>query len=414
MNSDEACPLGDLVELRRGSTYKSALLHQQGPVLLGLSSITPNGGFRRDSLKQYGGDSPEDITLRPGDVYVSLKDVTQSGDLLGAVARVPADVHAGRLTQDTVKLIFRDGFSEQAEYIYWLLRSPRYREYCRTHAIGVTTLALPRDDFLAFPVPPCTSTRVAIVRALHALDDKIDHNRAFARRLVVAARTAFESVDGERVRLSDVAELEKGVSYKGSGLQDSGLPMFNLANFTTAGWLDRSGLKYYSGDFRDRHVVTEGDLLLANTDLTQRRAILGQPILVPRGTEKALFTHHVFALRFRGPETRLRLLTFFALQSSEFRARAETFATGTTVAALPRDAVLDFEIQVPDAAELELLTGAADALVRRAWKAEDESILLASVRNALLPKLVSGDIRVPESYDPNDVLGTVVEQVAAS
>ena len=69
---------------------------------------------------------------------------------------------------------------------------------------------------------------------------------------------------------------------------------------------------------------------------------------------------------------------------------------------------------MPDAAELELLTGAADALVRRAWKAEDESILLASVRNALLPKLVSGDIRVPESYDPNDVLGTVVEQASAN
>src|SRR4051812_37080189 len=100
MSSERTSRLGELVDLRRGSTYKSALLNYEGPVLLGLSSISANGGFRRDSLKRYGGDSPSEITLRPGDIYVSLKDVTQSGDLLGAVARVPPDVDAGRLTQD--------------------------------------------------------------------------------------------------------------------------------------------------------------------------------------------------------------------------------------------------------------------------------------------------------------------------
>src|SRR6266567_4329243 len=119
MSSEGSRPLGDLVALRRGSTYKSALLNQEGPVLLGLSSILPNGGFRRDSLKTYGGDSPNEITLAPGDTYVSLKDVTQSGDLLGAVARVPPDVQAGRLTQDTVRLIPNRVGEADADYIYW-------------------------------------------------------------------------------------------------------------------------------------------------------------------------------------------------------------------------------------------------------------------------------------------------------
>ena len=115
MSSNQTRSLGDVVDLRRGSTYKSGLLNQGGPVLLGLSSIAPNGGFRRDSLKTYGGDSPEEITLGPGDLYVSLKDVTQSGDLLGAVARVPSEVNAGRLTQDTVKLTFLKRFAKFAD-----------------------------------------------------------------------------------------------------------------------------------------------------------------------------------------------------------------------------------------------------------------------------------------------------------
>jgi hypothetical protein len=84
-----ALTLGDLVSLQRGTTYKSALLGQPGPTLLGLASIQRNGGFRNDNLKTYGGDSPDKLLLGPGDIYVSLKDVTQSADLLGAIARVP-------------------------------------------------------------------------------------------------------------------------------------------------------------------------------------------------------------------------------------------------------------------------------------------------------------------------------------
>jgi type I restriction enzyme, S subunit len=84
--------LADFVTLQRGTTYKSRLLGLPGPVLLGLASIQRNGGFRDDSLQTYGGDSPSKLLLEPGDLYVSLKDVTQSADLLGAVARVPPGV----------------------------------------------------------------------------------------------------------------------------------------------------------------------------------------------------------------------------------------------------------------------------------------------------------------------------------
>src|SRR5690349_17847894 len=96
--------LGDYFTLQRGTTYKSRLLGQPGPVLLGLATIQRNGGFRTDSLVTYGGDSPAKLIVRPGELYVSLKDVTQSADLLGAVARLPRDHSPGRLTQDTVKL----------------------------------------------------------------------------------------------------------------------------------------------------------------------------------------------------------------------------------------------------------------------------------------------------------------------
>ncbi len=154
-SSSGSAALGDYVSLQRGTTYKSALLDRPGPLLLGLASIARNGGFRRDGLRTYGGESPEKLLLRPGSLYVSLKDVTQSADLLGAVARVPRDVPLGRLTQDSVRLDV-DGDALFLDYLYWLLRTPHYRSYCRARATGTTNLGLPRIDFLSYEVPPLT------------------------------------------------------------------------------------------------------------------------------------------------------------------------------------------------------------------------------------------------------------------
>ena len=188
----ESLTLGDVVTLQRGTTYKSALLGQPGPVLLGLASIKRNGGFRDDNLKTYGGESPAKLLLRPGDVFVSLKDVTQSADLLGAVARVPLKISSGRVTQDTVKLTFTRK-DIPASYVYWLLRTPGYREYCRAHAIGTTNLSIARDDFLAYPVARPSAQDMTLVRTLDALDDKIELNRKMNEKLEQMAQALFKS-----------------------------------------------------------------------------------------------------------------------------------------------------------------------------------------------------------------------------
>lgn len=187
-----ARPLGEFVSLQRGTTYKSGLLGQAGPVLLGLASIERNGGFRDDSLRTYGGDSPAKLILGPGDLFVSLKDVTQAGDLLGAIARVPPTVTAGRLTQDAVRLDLVDGAPDPA-YLYWLLRTPQYRRYCRAHAIGTTNLSLSREDFLAFPIPPLTDERRLLVVLLESIEAKIELNRSICRTLESIARAMFKS-----------------------------------------------------------------------------------------------------------------------------------------------------------------------------------------------------------------------------
>ena len=193
--------LGDYFTLQRGTTYKSRLLGRPGPVLLGLATIQRNGGFRRDSRQTYGGESPDKLLVQPGDLYLSLKDVTQSADLLGAVARLPRDHPPGRLTQDTVKLEPK-GADVPLDYLYWLLRTPQYRSYCSSHATGTTNLGLARDDFLAFPAPEPTPTQHRLAHTFGTLDDKIELNRRMNETLEAMARALFKSwfVDFDPVR----------------------------------------------------------------------------------------------------------------------------------------------------------------------------------------------------------------------
>ena len=168
--------IGDHVELQRGKTYKSKLKNEPGPYLLGLGTIERNGGFRANKLVTYGGDSPDNLLMYPGDLYVSLKDVTQSADLLGAVARVPTSVEVGRLTQDTVKLVLADD-SVSSNILYRTLLTPAYRSYCRNYATGTTNLGLAREDFLGYPVVvPTDEVQKAFDDTMHQIEGQIDTN----------------------------------------------------------------------------------------------------------------------------------------------------------------------------------------------------------------------------------------------
>ena len=170
--------LADVITLIRGNTYKSSLLSDSaGPILLGLGSINRNGGFKSGSWKHYTGPSDARILLYPGDIYVSLTDLTQSCDLLGAVSRVPPDIEVGRLTQDTIKLEFAPNASELTrQYVYWSLRTPQYRAYCKARGTGTTNMSLSRTDFLNWTVPPRSQLRDCLIGLFELIESKIELN----------------------------------------------------------------------------------------------------------------------------------------------------------------------------------------------------------------------------------------------
>lgn len=90
----------------------------------------------------------------------------------------------------------------------------------------------------------------------------------------------------------------------------------------------------------------------------------------------------------------LRLALWAQLATPAARDRLIGYATGTTVAALPREGLLDFPIMAPASSRV---VAEAQALLEVAWGRERETRSLTALRDALLPELLSGRIRVPEA-----------------
>jgi hypothetical protein len=68
---------------------------------------------------------------------------------------------------------------------------------------------------------------------------------------------------------------------------------------------------------------------------------------------------------------------------------------------------------LPDADALSAWDAYARPLYDHAHTLTSESRRLANIRDELLPKLVSGEVPVPESSDPTETIEPLVEEHAA-
>lgn len=374
--------------------------------------------------------------LKEGDILFARRGVQATG-----LSAIVEKGHEGWLCGTGAILLRLNSTDIDAKFLSFALSSEASTAWLKAHAVGAVMPNLNEGVIRRFPLllPPIKEQQ-SIAHILGTLDDKIELNRRMNETLEAMARALFKSwfVDFDPVRakaenrqpagmnadtaalfpssfdesplgaipkgwtreqMSALAQLEKGISYKGDFLSEDGMPMINLGCFIGSGKFSIDRLKFYKGDFKERHIVCSGDIVVANTDITQKSEVLGSPAIIPpfRNQNKFIFTHHVFAIRINLSHEHLRLIMFFSLLQPHFRERAVGFATGTTVLALPKDAILNHSIVLPNIKLINVFNDKIEPLLALTYKSIEQSHTLALLRDALLPKLLSGEIRVREA-----------------
>ena len=183
------------------------------------------------------------------------------------------------------------------------------------------------------------------------------------------------------VPLSSLAQFVNGKAYTRNA-SDTGRMVIRIAELNSG---PGGSTVYNDIEVPSENLAEPGDLLFAwSGSLTVERwcrpeAIINQHIfkVLPKGATPVWLVHGLL----------LNLLPYF-----------QGIASGkaTTMGHIQRHH-LDEPVEVPSAATMSALDRVCAPLWQRALAAEEESLVLADLRDALLPKLLSGELRVRDA-----------------
>lgn len=305
-------------------------------------------------------------------------------------------------------------------YLFYLLQS----RWFQTQLNGVKTSGSMAADYVSLrdqqhfrlPIPPIDEQR-RIAAVLGALDDKIELNRKMNRTLEAMAQALFKSwfIDFDGVPDSDLVESELGPIPKdwttarlgdvcskiGSGATprggseayvQSGISFIRSQNVYDFRF-DWGGLVYIHDEeaHRLRGVTVEPrDVLINITGDSVLRTCVVDPAVLP-----ARVNQHVAIVRPMAqwpPE-----VVHLQLLHPRMKAWLLGHSAGATRKAITKGHLESVPLLLPPEEILCHMGLRLRALYDKRHSNELQSRTLATLRDTLLPKLISGELRVPEA-----------------
>ena len=132
--------------------------------------------------------------------------------------------------------------------------------------------------------------------------------------------------------------------------------------------------------------------------------LIGYVAIVPsRSGATSLFSHHLYRLWTSADLTPDYLCHL--LNTQRMHVRVAAYATGTTVNMLPLDALQLPRVVFPCGPLVTVFDRVAKAARERQEQIFEEVHTLIALRDTLLPKLISGKIRVPDAMEMENAAG---------
>ena len=200
-------------------------------------------------------------------------------------------------------------------------------------------------------------------------------------------------------KVGEVAEVVKGKSYSSKDLVDSHhTALVTLKSFERGGGFRMDGFKPYSGAYKPSQVVSAGDLIVAYTDVTQAAELIGKPAVVVGVDEYATLVASLDVGIVRPDERHCGKQFLYGLfRTDAFQSHTLAHTSGTTVLHLAKDGIGSFAFALPPNELIRSFEVTAAAIASRKQTNSDAVRTLSTLRDTLLPRLISGQLRLPEA-----------------
>lgn len=395
--ADELIPLSQIADIIGGYAFKSDDFGSTGFPVVKIASIEPprvnlTSGEKISSEKVSGLDR---FRLNDRDIVMAM-----TGATIGKAGRVRSNEPA-YLNQRVAKLAAKAG-RKFDDFIYALVSQVGFDEEVLTNSNGSAQANISTDGIGRILVPDFSPAgQIQIGRIIGSLDDKIELNRRMNETLEALAQSLFKSwfVDatqsvlpkGWRAEIIDnvCSVVTRGVTPK----YQEGSGRFIINQRVNRGFeLDWSEMKELESDLEvpPAKFARQWDVLVNCLG----EGTLGRTHLYLDKSDVFAVDQHMSICRPKTPAVGIYL--YQILSSADGQAKIESLKTGSTGMTMFNISKLrEFNLVYPTDELLENYFKAAESVFLKIVANRQESRTLAALRDALLPKLLSGELRVP-------------------
>jgi type I restriction enzyme S subunit len=242
----------------------------------------------------------------------------------------------------------------------------------------------------------------AIAAVLGSLDDKIELNRRMNETLEALAQSLFKSwfVDATQAglpkgwhtgKITDICTTQYG--FTASATEEPVGPKFlRVMDINKRNWIDWGAVPHcsISGEDKSRYALSVGDIVVARMADPGKSAIVEQPI-------DAVFASYLVRLKTESLAHAYYLYHF--LKSQAYTEYSQGAMSGSVQANMNAKVIVDAELPIPPIALMKAFLEKVLTFRQRIVANVEQSRTLAALRDALLPKLLSGELRVPGEQD---------------
>ncbi|MEZ2147031.1 restriction endonuclease subunit S [Bradyrhizobium sp. DN5] len=391
-----------------------------GPVFLGIDALN-DGRLDLSETRHVTAETYHQWTRRvvpiPGDLVFSYET------RIGQAALIPDGLHCCLGRRLALARAKSDRLNNRYLLYYYL--GPAFQEHLRAHTKpGSTVDRIHLKEFPKFPIVlPPRPEQDAIANLLGSLDDKIELNRRMAATLEETARALFKSwfVNFDPVRAKAEGHLsslpDATAAFFPSYFDDGGMPegwrsgtLADVAHLNPesrgsdtsqdkVAYVDLANTKwgvieeiqhFTSGDApsRAQRVLRPGDTILGTV-----RPGNGSYSLV--AFDGMIGSTGFAVLRPKAPQ--LREFVYLAATSGENIEALAALADGGAYPAVRPNVVAETPCCVPSAEVIEAFHQMCGSLVDGIEAARSESTELCGLRATLLPRLISGELRIKDA-----------------
>lgn len=285
------------------------------------------------------------------------------------------------------------------KFLYLWLCSPEAKRQIDAKCIGSTQKAITIDALGKFDI--CISsidTQRKISSILFSFTDKIVLNKKINDNLEQQIETILmdfmDGNDTSPVKLGDYLYIKGRIGWKGlkksEYLSQSGYRIINGETLTKSG-IDWSKAGYIS---EERYMESPEIMLNVGDILLSKDGTIGKIGYIDSLELPTSVASGIFVIRNKKPDIISTTFIYYLLQSELFEAFIAARTEGSVIPHLYQKDFMDFEFPLPNPDKMAEFENITKPMFSQIVRNLNENKTVASLKDLLLPKLMSGEIDV--------------------